>query len=196
MSALAVDTGSVLINVPKLKTHNLAITTLCVKNLMGAVRVQNRHFCHQAASEVPELVERTYAAFDPTLHQRWQNGLARRLVDTAQIVRPDLNVVEGVVGRDGTGFRHGRNHALGLVIVGINMVAVDAVASFLMGFDPENITCLRLANEIGLGPNTMRDITVCVAHDGDVRACDDVSALRAGTPFTVFSSLPGLEEAK
>jgi len=44
-----------------------------------------------------------------------------RLADLAQVARPALNVVEGVVGRDGTGFARGRNYPTGLVIVGTNM---------------------------------------------------------------------------
>ena len=63
------------------------------------------------------------------MHELWQTGLARRLADTAQVLRPALNIVEGVVGREGTGFHRGRNRPLGLVIAGVNMVAVDSVAS-------------------------------------------------------------------
>jgi len=52
VSRLAVAPDTVLINVPKLKTHNLAITTLCLKNLMGLVNVFDRHYCGQAWREL------------------------------------------------------------------------------------------------------------------------------------------------
>ena len=135
---------------PKLKTHNLAITTLCLKNLMGAVNVFDRHYCHQAWGEIPAAMRDDDRPrnewMDETVHGRWQDGLARRLADTAQVIRPALNVVEGVVGRDGTGFNRGRNYPLGLVIAGVNMVAVDSVASYLMGFDPAQLIYLQVAN--------------------------------------------------
>jgi uncharacterized protein (DUF362 family) len=52
VSSLAVAPDTVYINVPKLKTHNLAITTLCLKNQMGLVYVLDRHFCAQAMAEM------------------------------------------------------------------------------------------------------------------------------------------------
>jgi hypothetical protein len=69
---------------------------------------------------------------------RWQEGLARRLTDTAQVIRPALNIVEGIVGREGTGFQRGRNRTLGLAVAGVNPVAVDSLTSYLMGFDPQH----------------------------------------------------------
>ncbi len=54
VSRLALDPGTVLINVPKLKTHNLGITTLCMKNLMGVVNVWD-----QSAIEERKSVERS-----------------------------------------------------------------------------------------------------------------------------------------
>ena len=60
VSRLAVDPHTVLFNVPKLKTHNLAITTLGMKNLMGLVNVFDRHYCIQAWDEMPaEIRART-----------------------------------------------------------------------------------------------------------------------------------------
>ena len=58
VSRLAVGPNTVLFNVPKLKTHNLAITTLCLKNMMGAVNVFDRHYCAQAWEEIPQGVAR------------------------------------------------------------------------------------------------------------------------------------------
>ena len=88
----AVDPGTLLINVPKLKTHNLAITTLCLKNLMGLVDVYERHFCAQAWREIPVPPGNrgVYARpksewMDADLHVAWQKGLARRLVDLAVV---------------------------------------------------------------------------------------------------------------
>lgn len=197
VSGHAVDPDAVLINVPKLKTHNLAITTLCMKNLMGTVYTPDRHYCRQAWLDIPEPeregTRRPEDPFDVRLHERWQEGLARRLIDTAQVVTPQLNLVEGVVGRDGTGFRNGANFALGLAVAGINMVAVDTVATYLMGFDPSSVVYLRMAGEAGLGPNTMESLRVYVARDGSPRPCEDPEPLRARPAFRVISRLPDAE---
>ena len=197
VSQVATDSGTILINVPKLKTHNLAITTLSMKNLMGVVYAPDRHYCRQAWLEIPED-ERAHPGhtdgwFDDRLHERWQEGLARRLIDTAQVVTPHLNLVEGVVGRDGTGFRNGTNYPIGIAVAGTNMAAVDTVASYLMGFDPASIVYLRLAGSAGLGPTTMDRIRVFVTDGRPPAECPDVSRLRVAPPFRVISRMPGAD---
>jgi uncharacterized protein (DUF362 family) len=197
VSRLATAPNTALFNVPKLKTHNLAITTLCMKNLMGLVGVFDRHFCLQAWGEMPEEVQAEQRPrrewFDQKLHRRWQDGLARRLVDTAQVIQPALNLVEGIVGREGTGFQRGRNRILGLVVAGVNMVAVDSLVSYLMGFDPGQLIYLQLAAEAGLGTNDTGKLRVYLEQEGELAPCADVDALRIDPPFRVISNIMGEE---
>jgi uncharacterized protein (DUF362 family) len=128
---------------------------------------------------------------DERVHTLWQEGLARRLNDTAKVVPPHLNIVEGVVGRDGTGFNRGRNFPLGLVIAGVNMVAVDSVASYLMGFDPAQLIYLRMAAEAGLGSNDLSGLRLYVVQDGAIVPCPDVEALAARPPLRVIRGIAG-----
>jgi uncharacterized protein (DUF362 family) len=193
VSQYAVDSNSALINVPKLKTHNLGITTLCLKNLMGLNYGPERHFCSQAMAELPaECVKHDLPRdewMDRALHECWQTGLAKRLADLAQVVRPQLNIIEGIVGRDGTGFQHGRNKTLGLVIAGINMVAVDSVASYLMGFDPAELIYLRMAVETGLGSNRLSELHCYTVKDNELVSCPALDLYKADPPFEVNSML-------
>jgi uncharacterized protein (DUF362 family) len=195
VSALAVAPNTALINVPKMKTHNLGITTLCLKNLMGLVHVLDRHFCGQAKRELPEA--QTFKGqpkrewMDRPMHERWQAGLARRLIDLAQVVKPDLNVVEGVVAREGTGFNRGRNRALGLCVAGVNMVAVDSVTSYLMGFDPQALVYLRMAADAGLGTNDLSQLRIYQVEDGAIVPCRDLEAFQAHPPLKVISDIKG-----
>jgi uncharacterized protein (DUF362 family) len=195
VSRLAVGPDTVLFNVPKLKTHNLAITTLCLKNLMGTVNVFDRHYCAQAWREMPEEIRAEkrprHEWMDETVHEQWQEGLARRLADTAQVVQPHLNLIEGVVGRGGTGFHRGRNYPLGLAVAGVNMVAVDSVASYLMGFDPDQLVYLRLAAEIGLGTSDLARLRIYIVRDGGIVPCPDLEALRARPPLRVIRGIVG-----
>jgi len=199
VSRLAVGPNTVFINAPKLKTHNLAITTLCLKNMMGVVNVFDRHYCHQAWQEIPPELRQDdrprHEWMDERVHTLWQEGLARRLNDTAKAVPPHLNIIEGVVGRDGTGFHRGRNYPLGLVIAGVNMAAVDSVASYLMGFDPAQLIYLRMAAEAGLGCNDLSALRVYVVADGAIAPCPDLAALRADPPLRVIRGLAGEGEA-
>ncbi len=189
VSALAVDPRTVLINVPKLKTHNLAVTTLSMKNLMGVVNGTDRHFCREAWQAIPDRSR--HETTDKALHEKWQLGLAGRLADTSKIVRPRLNIVEGVVGRDGTGFRRGTNYSLGLVVAGINVVAVDAVASYLMGFDPESIIYLQTASSAGLGEIGLGKLTIYSAEEGTLSLCTNLEELRAEPGFDLITRFLG-----
>ena len=195
VSELAVSPDAVLINVPKMKTHNLGITTLCLKNLMGLVHVLDRHFCGQAKRELPEA--RTFKGqpkrewMDRPMHERWQAGLARRLIDLAQVVKPALNVVEGVVAREGTGFNRGRNRTLGLCVAGVNMVAVDSVTSDLMGFDPQALVYLRMAADAGLGTNDLSQLRIYEVEDGAIVSCRDLDPFRMRPPLQVISDIKG-----
>jgi len=195
VSRLAVAPNTVFVNVPKLKTHNLGITTLCMKNLMGVDRVFDRHYCGQAWQELPADCrvdgKPKEEWMDRALHERWQEGLAHRLADIAKVATPHLNIVEGIVGRDGTGFQRGRNFGLGLVVAGINMVSVDSVASYVVGFDPQKLVYLRVAREAGLGTNDISQMHVYVVQNGQVVPCQDLNAVRIDPPFRVISGIKG-----
>jgi uncharacterized protein (DUF362 family) len=193
VSRLAVAPDTVLINVPKMKTHTWAITTLSIKNLMGVDLVFDRHYCGQSLNELPEV--RTHEDkpkeewMTTALHQQMQKLLGARLADLNQVVRPELNIVEGVVGRDGTGFNRGRNFGLGLSIAGTNTVAVDAVTSYLMGFDPAKLIYLQMAASVGLGTYDLGRIKVYVAEGGQVQPCHDLAAQRCNPRFEVLTEL-------
>ena len=192
----AVAPNTVLFNVPKLKNHNLAITTLGMKNLMGLVNVFDRHFCLQAWEELPEAIRANPHSrrewFTREMHEAWQSGLARRLIDTAQVVRPTLNIIEGIVGREGTGFQRGRNRKLGLSIAGSNIVAVDSVASYLMGFEPSEIVYLRMASEAGLGSAQIEKLRIYTASEDQAPTLRrEPAALRVSPPFHVITNTLG-----
>lgn len=193
VSRQAIAPGNVLINVPKLKCHNLAITTLGMKNLMGLVNVFDRHYCFQAYAQMPEAVRKETRPrpewMTRELHELWQTGLAKRLADTAQVLQPALTIVEGVVGREGTGFNRGRNRTLGLVAAGINVVAVDAAVSWLVGFDPLRLVYLRLAAGMGLGENDPAKLDFIVPGAKGLERAADPASLRTATPFQVISGI-------
>ena len=155
----------------------------------------DRHFCAQAWQDLPETIRSNSRPrrewFDRSIHERLQQGLALRLADTARAIRPALNLIEGIVGREGTGFQRGRNRALGLAIAGVNLVAVDSLASYLMGFDPRELIYLKVAAGAGLGENDIRKLRVYTLQAGGLILCPDVRALRIDPPFTVLSGIVG-----
>ncbi|MCD6088813.1 DUF362 domain-containing protein [Candidatus Bathyarchaeota archaeon] len=122
-----------IINVPKLKVHHMALVTLCMKNLMGLI--------------LPKSI----------MHDR----INEKIVDLASIFKDKvkLNVVDGLVGAEEDEV-HGSPVRMDLIIAGEDMVAVDSVATAVMGIDPGKVKYLRLAEERGLGISNMDDIEV------------------------------------
>jgi len=118
--------ADVIINVPVMKTHELAGVTLSIKNMMGIVPGYLKTKMHK-------------------------EGLVKRIIELNQIVKPALNIVDATIGMEGRGPVNGTPKNLGLIIAGDNQVAVDSVCCKIMGIDPKMISHIKLAEKQGLG---------------------------------------------
>ena len=114
----AVLDADVVVSMPKLKTHHWAGVTCSMKNLFGVV---------------PGAV---YGWPKNVLHFR---GIDESILDIVATVRPHLAIVDGVVGMEGDGPIMGRAKAAGVVLMGRDVVAVDASAARVMGLRPEGV---------------------------------------------------------
>jgi uncharacterized protein (DUF362 family) len=128
--AHTVATADVVISMPKLKTHHWAVATLALKNLFGTL---------------PGVC---YGWPKNELHWR---GIDNSIVDIAATRTPDLAVVDGVVGMEGDGPLNGTPRAAGVLVMGSDLVAVDATCCRLMQLDPERVGYLVLARRKKLG---------------------------------------------
>jgi len=105
----------VIISLPKLKTHELMYYTGAVKNFFGAVPLKTRKQAHLLAK---------------------RDLFGEAVVDIYSIVKPHLAVMDGVVGMEGNGPAHGTPINTGVIIASYDCVALDMVASELIGFEP------------------------------------------------------------
>jgi uncharacterized protein (DUF362 family) len=102
--------SDVLVNVPKVGTLSTIVTplTCALKNLFGLI---------------PQ--KRKYLRYNPL------GGMNKVIADIAQIVKPDLNIVD----------------AGSKVILGVDALAVDVVACRFVDLDPLTVGHLRLVSE-------------------------------------------------
>lgn len=185
ISKTVYDPEAFFINIPKMRTHNLGITTISIKNLQGIVTpVEERHMC----TLFPRYEgDRGFDGLDGHIldtHERWAN----KICDISLARTPDLNIVDALVPRDGTGFRQGSDRPMGLVLAGINQTAVDTIGTALMGFNVDDITYLRVAGQRGMGPNKVADIRVLEVVDGKLVERNGIADLVADPPFKVTLS--------
>ena len=179
------------LNVPLAKCHNLGCTTLSIKNLMGIVAKPERHLCaiqavdEPCAEELWRLTESGLSLFE----DRFYHKLCDLLVALRGLGIPRLSVVDGLVGRDGTAFNEGANYPLGWALAGVNEVQVDAVATYLMGLDPQATPYLQCAHARGLGIIDPEQIEVVDLASGAVLKGAALAELRPAAPLMPIARL-------
>lgn len=120
-----------IINLAKFKTHSQMLLTLAVKNCFGAVVGGEKKRWHLKAGS-------------NRMH------FAHMLVDICQLVKPNLNIVDAVLGMEGNGPANGKPRKLNFLIAGWDPFAVDAVGVKLIGINPMEHYVLKAAQLQGL----------------------------------------------
>ncbi len=126
----AILEADVIISLPKLKTHELTLYTGAVKNFFGTVPRKVRKQAHY-------------------LEDRDLFGEA--VVEIYSFVKPHLAVMDAVVGMEGDGPAGGTPAYMGVVMASYDCVALDVVASELIGFDPLKIPTNKAGLARGFG---------------------------------------------
>ena len=87
-------------------------------------------------------------------------GIDESILDIVATLRPHLAIVDGVVGMEGDGPIMGRPKPAGVVLMGRDVVAVDASAARVMGLRPEGVRYLaeaaRFLGNLDVGRIPMR----------------------------------------
>lgn len=132
--------NSVLISVPKMKTHDVTMITAGVKNLMGTV---------------PGL-------FKFNLHKKSPHplGMSEIFADILSVVKPMLTIMDAIVSMEGEGPIAGRLRHTGFILASFDPVALDVVASTLMGIDPCCVSTISACAKRGLGAGSLAQIEV------------------------------------
>ena len=124
-AALGAD---LIVSLAKMKTHHWAGVTLAMKNLFGLVPGSvygwPKNKLHYIG--IPESVV--------AINRRFPNTFA---------------IVDGIVGMEGTGPSQGTPKAGEVLVMGADLVAVDATCCRIMGIDPLKVDYLRMAASMG-----------------------------------------------
>lgn len=129
-----------VINVPKIKTHGLTVFTCAIKNMYGTV---------------PGLTKVNYHKEAPK-----PSDFASLVVDIYSLSKPGLNIVDGVIGMDGSGPSAGNPKELGMILVSSDGVALDSYICNILGKDPLKVPTNKIAYERGLGEANINEIEV------------------------------------
>ena len=131
------------------KTHDVTVVTLALKNMiMGTIRKEDRVKMHGF----------------PTHGERLRPNESKRLninlIRLAKYMAPDIGVIDGTVGLQGNGPGGTDAVDLGVAAASVDVFAVDAVMTKVMGFDPAEQGLLHYAGQLGMGVTDLRDINL------------------------------------
>jgi len=139
-----------IINIPKLKTHELTLITCGIKNMFGCVPGLHKVNYHLDAPSPEEFSE--------------------ALVDLFEKIKPAVTIADAVTAMEGQGPAGGQLRDLGLILASKDTVALDAVCSKIIGFEPLDIPTTRIADQRGLGEADIGKIDIL---GGNLPVCKD-----------------------
>lgn len=122
--------ADLIVNVPKLKTHNFVGMTCSLKNIFGAIAKPRKFSYHK--------------------------NINNTIVAANKIVKPQINVVDGLI------VRGSHPTKLGVVLAGDNALSTDFIAARIMSFNPRRVPHLSLAEKEKLGETR----TISLVEDG------------------------------
>lgn len=131
----------IIVNVPKFKTHSLMTFTGAVKNLYGLLPGNSKKKLH---SQLP-------------VHK----DFAEMLLDIYRRVRPGLNIMDAVIGIEGDGpGAQGIPRKIGVIMASEDAIALDSVATAIMGLEPNLIHTNRMGALKGFGESNLSNIEI------------------------------------
>ena len=123
--AKIVKDADLIINMPKLKTHTLTRYTGAIKNLYGVIPGGLKQRLHN--------------------HAQGEKKFSRMLVDIYQNIKPELTIMDAVIGMDKEGPSAGNPRKVGLILASRNGVSLDIAATRMIGFNPRKIYMIKEA---------------------------------------------------
>lgn len=133
--------AEVLINLPKLKTHQMMGFTGAVKNLFGVVVGMRKARLHLQAGADPAF-------------------FALMLLELAERFPPALSIMDGVVGMEGNGPGSGDPVQVGALLASPHPLALDTVATALVGLPARQVWPQRVARETGRRGSRLEEVVV------------------------------------
>lgn len=154
-----------IVTVPTMKTANITMVTLGLKNMKGVISPEWKRKFHT-------------------------DGLNQGVVDLNATLTPRLTVIDCTFGKD---MPRKVCYPVGLIIAANDPVAADSICTRIMGLDPEEVEHLNLAHKAGIGSINMKDIEV-VGIDLDkfiLKLKDQFVFSRPKNPFKIVEESEG-----
>jgi uncharacterized protein (DUF362 family) len=116
--------ADIIVSMAKMKTHHWVGATLSMKNMFG-------------------ILPGSYYGWPKNLLH--VAGINQTIVDINTTIRPQLAIIDGVVGMEGDGPIMGEPVEANVIVMGRSLPAVDATCARIMGINPAKIRYIEVA---------------------------------------------------
>jgi uncharacterized protein (DUF362 family) len=140
ISSIALD-ADVIINLPKLKTHQQLVATFAVKNMFGCVSGKRKALWHFAKGKNAD-------------------EFCKLLIEIYKFLNPALTIIDAVTVMDGAGPIKGRARPLGYLLGGTEPIACETICCKLVNINPQDIPIIKTAKQMGFGCSEPDKITI------------------------------------
>lgn len=134
------DEVDLIINLPKIKTHEQCTITCAIKNMFGTLLLANKAKIH---AQFPSL-------------DKFNSALA----DIYSVSNPQLTVIDGYLCQEGNGPQQGDVVKMDLIMAGYDPVALDTAVCNIVGVDPAKVLNIEKAESKKLGTSDLSQVEI------------------------------------
>ncbi len=154
-SSLLMDPDVYVISSAILKTHDRAIVTLSLKNIVFGAAAKDAGYNRRTARETGQKNDK------PIVHGGRNNeGIHYNLFTVGKRLHPQLAVIDGFQGMEGNGPSRGTAVDHKIALASTDWVAADRIGAELMGFDYQKIGYIKFAVDAQVGQGDLSRIEV------------------------------------
>lgn len=129
------------------KTHNVFPVSLSIPSITGFVEPEHRAFILGASF----AEQRRFNYNDAERFARLIHMAGRNTAKLLREINPSMALIDGLYGMEGKGPVKGSPVFHGFSVASEDLVLVDSLATFIMGFDVSDVSYLHYAHLEGLG---------------------------------------------
>jgi len=153
-SSVLLSPDSYIISVARMKTHDRAVVTLSLKNIIFGAPVKDPGYSwgknRKQGSRSDKFI----------VHGSGSRGINYNLFDLAPRLHPDLALIDGLEGMEGNGPINGSPVDHRICIASTDWFAADRVGVELMGVDFAKVGYLNYCAQTGLGEPDLNKIEI------------------------------------
>ena len=154
MSRMLLDRESYIISAARMKTHDLVVATLSLKNIVLGAPIKDKEFNHGKDGKPGSKNDKRI------VHGGGFRGINYNLYALAKQLHPHLSLIDGFEGMEGHGPSRGTPVDHRVCVTSTDWLAADRVGIELMGIDFSRVGYLNFCAKAGLGVADLGKIEV------------------------------------